>query len=69
METDSSWSPEGIKKNKNVLYIDLILHLVFYLFLMQDENSFDLIQEIEMEMKKRQSNTQHIEETPDLNAS
>lgn len=49
----------------------VVIYIYIYLFFhfMQEENTFDLIQEIEIEMKKRQSNTPHLENSSCMSSS
>lgn len=42
---------------------------IFFFHFMQEENTFDLIQEIEIEMKKRQSNTPHLDNSSCMSSS
>lgn len=46
----------------------VVIYISFFHF-MQEENTFDLIQEIEIEMKKRQSNTPHLENSSCMSSS
>lgn len=46
----------------------VVIYISFFYF-MQEENTFDLIQEIEIEMKKRQSNTSHLDKSSCMSSS
>lgn len=56
---------------QHILEKDFFVVIYIYLFFhfMQEENTFDLIQEIEIEMKKRQSNTPHLENSSCMSSS